>query len=290
MPFVDLVPADARPAVSNEETVWNVAYGSNLSIKKLTSRAPDGRKKISPLSQHPVTVPGYKLEFRLGAIPPCEPVMANARKSDDGPMLHGVAYELTKEDYDTLCMSEHCATSRLEPSYRETPVAAYAYGSPVEISATIFTHAREDSCRVASAAGNAALYGRYLHPSERYLKLLRDGARAAELDPAYREWLETLPPARLERFPPMVLAGNLALAGAFLVFQMGTMRRCVGALKSHVIPRLIHLYVLREEAADKKQVWKERVLGFALAVGLFPLIVLGVINMSIMKTRVLMRE
>jgi hypothetical protein len=289
MPHFELLPASSRPPVANGETVWNVAYGSNLSAKKLSSRAPDGRKPIVPLSQVPVTVPGYKLEFRLGAIPPVEPVMANARRSSDGPQLHGVAYELTKEDYDTLCMSEHCATCNCDPSYCEVPVDAFPYGSRTPISATLFVKAREATCRIGALA-NSELHERYLHPSARYMTLIRDGARAAGLDDKYQDWLAGMPVARPVSSPVGRQLANLALAGLFLVFQARATQRYAGVVKEAVSPRLVYLYVRREKAAEDGRKVVELLLNVALAAALFPLSILGALNFLFYKARVLLQE
>jgi hypothetical protein len=289
MPAYELLPASARPALANAETVWNVAYGSNLSLAKLTSRAPDGRAKITPLAHLPVTVPGYSLRFSLAAVPPIEPVMADALATADGPVLHGVAYQLTKTDYDSLCMSEHCATAAMPASYIEVPVSCCPYGGGAPFHATMFVVARERAHCGATLA-KAARYRAVVHPSARYMALIRGGARAAGLDPDYLRWLDRLPVARPVRSPVMRLLAELALAGVFFLFQSNALRPLAALIKYQILPHYVELYARREEAAAAGRPVLETVRNALLLPCLAPLALFGVFNIVFVKARVLLRE
>lgn len=283
---VELLPASARPSVANRDTVWNVAYGSNLSLTKLQSRTPDGRRTITPLSQHPVTVPGWTLDFQLTGVPPLEPVMANARMSADEPTLHGVAYQFTKEDYDSLCMSEHCAIASLEPSYVEVPVTAVLYESGSTISAVVFSLVDA----AAPPASRAPLLARYARPSERYIGLIRDGAVTRGLSPEYRAWLERLPTARPIRRRATRMLGTLALAGTFLVYTAPPLWRLGRVVKRRLLPYAVLVHALHEQAKAQGRSTLALALSAALTMLLAPLALLGAFNVVFVRSRVLMTE
>ncbi|KAG0281309.1 hypothetical protein BGZ97_009287, partial [Linnemannia gamsii] len=119
-----------------EETIWYLAYGSNMDPKVFTES-----RKITPLETIRVRVPDYWLSFDLGGIPFSEPCFASVLKRDPERMhekeyamfvhahcrfgqafvwedekeggegaypmeLHGVVYRITLRDWELIVHSE----------------------------------------------------------------------------------------------------------------------------------------------------------------------------------------
>lgn len=284
-----LDPHASRPAIAGEDIVYNVAYGSNMDEQKLRSRTPEGRKPIEFLSKQPVTVPGYGLRFRLAAVPPTEPVMADVLQ-DSCATLHGVLYKLSRYDYDSLCLSEHCAVKA--PSYREDVVEAFPYDGKPPIQATLFVSYNAE--RIMESAGEisgiAHSHTNYLHPSERYLGIIRSGARTANLNPEYIIWLDKIQAARpVSSFLNRKLA-ELALVGIFSVMSNDRIWRVLWFLKNRFLPLTVNLYVRREQAAAQKRpnfeaFWNVLMMGMYM-----PFVLIGIVSLIRRTTRVIFRE
>jgi hypothetical protein len=273
MPPLD--PCAARPALARGDTVFHVAYGSNLSLDKLRARTPDGRVPIVPRSQTPVTVPGFRLLFGLAAIPPVEPVMADVAPAD-GALLHGVLYEFSAYDYESLCMSEHCAIHA--PSYVEEVVLAHPYenGRP-PVMATLFIHARPER-RVPESLE--------VYPSRRYLGLILSGAKDAGLDPLYIQMLEQLPVARPVVAKPAVLITGLSMYCIFSLIQHRYVPILMSVLKVEVLGSLVRVYALRERSARNMDRKQELFWAGMLLLGHIPFAIVGFILMAFTKAKV----
>lgn len=288
-----LLPDSERPSLVREETVWNVAYGSNMDVRKLKSRTPTGRRTITPLQAIPVTVPGYALAFLLPGLPPNEPVMANAERvqspTPSRPLLHAVAYELTRYDYDSLCMSEHCAPAHFEPSYIEVPVSAVPYDKDrPPVAATIFEHARGDTCCVAKLPVERRSV---LRPSRRYLTLLREGAAFAKVDDGYVTWLNELREARPVLSPVGKFVCNMALIALFTMFNSRAIRPLFSTfVKRFVLPPVVMMFVWREEAAARGNALVESLWNLAIVLIQIPASLAGVFCATFVKARVLFKE
>ncbi|KAF9122749.1 hypothetical protein BGW39_009531 [Mortierella sp. 14UC] len=206
------------------ETIWYLAYGSNMSPKVLTES-----RKIHPLETKRVRVPGYWLSMDLGGIPFSEPCFASILKMDrsrmrerdyaeevhrrcrvgqvfvwndddeleadgdreDGgkrreeesypPMLHGVVYRITMEDWDLIVHSEGGWGHDVPIGYDTTHIPCMVYDTHEQISARVLL------ARPKSLHPNG-------QPSLRYKNLLTAGAQYHNLDPAYQASLARIVP------------------------------------------------------------------------------------------------
>lgn len=150
------VPADGAGIV-----VRYFAYGANLA-----STVREGRRQLRPLSTACGFVKDSRLAFNMPGFGPAEPSFASLRTSP-GQECHGGIFELTLSDWLKLCASEGVPFGY---AVREVQVELYAGGS---VSA--FT-----------LVGGLPFD---LPPSERYLSLIREGARELGLTAAYQERL-----------------------------------------------------------------------------------------------------
>jgi hypothetical protein len=272
-----------RPALMRADTVFNVAYGSNLSLAKLRSRTPDGRTPIAPLSRMRVTVRGYRLVFGLATMPPVEPVMADAAPAE-GAVLHGVMYEFSAYDYESLCMSENCATRF--PSYVEQIVLAHPYEGEencAPVQAVLFVHSQPER-RVPETL--------CVYPSIRYVQLIVSGAREAGLDPLYIEKIEQHPVARAVVGRPAVLVTGLSMYCIFSLLQNRSLTRLGFMVKHVVFGALIRVYGRREQAARELDKLGEVLWATILFAMHVPLAIVGFILMvsAQAKVRIPFRE
>lgn len=269
-----------RPEIALGETVYHVAYGSNLCSSKLSARAPKGREPIKPLSQTPVKVPGWRLGFGLTALPPSEPLMADVVQ-DETSTLHGIMFELTAYDYTSLCLSEHCAVRPQVQAYVEQTVEAFPYDGSAPRKATIFTHA-SPAQRVPESLGIA--------PSERYMRLLVVGAQEAGLQEDYVQWLKSLPAAR-----PVKSSISKAICGLSLLTFIGLYNADIASpltrfMQVYIFPLLRQLYVRRERAATNGRRLTEMVWHILCMSVLVPFAVIGSVFGFLFKARVVFNE
>ena len=139
-------------------TVRYFAYGSNMATSVLT-----GRRRITPLETRGGVVRDHRLAFTLAGFG-LEPAFASCDVAE-GERLHGVCYTLSIGDWLRVCASEG-----VPAAYRVRTVAVECY----------------DGCSRDAYTLQASLPLPFsLPPSRRYLRLLQEGAREAELDP---EW------------------------------------------------------------------------------------------------------
>lgn len=152
-----------------EGGVWYFAYGSNMHPGKRVERA-----QVRDLEVHAASVRGWRLAFDMHGVPPAEPSMANLRAEADG-VVHGLLIRMRPDDFAALVESEGGDRFYVVEEVEARPYAGAA------IRARTFV-ARPERRRSAERP-----------PSLRYMTLLREGARAGGLDPAYCEYLDGLP-------------------------------------------------------------------------------------------------
>lgn len=175
------------------EVVWNFAFGSNLHPHKRSSRTSSRF-----LSTEPAVLKGWRLSFDLPAVPYIEPAMASIEPSlhvsteaEDRPAedhstfeetdVHGVVLEMSRACFMALYQSE--GGPRGAYFLQEVRVRRYRDGG--EVRAYAFrTKARARAKRA-------------LLPSQRYLELIRAGARLSGLDAGYQKRLAALPYRRV---------------------------------------------------------------------------------------------
>ena len=185
------------------DTVFYLAYGSNMS-----AAAFRGRRGIRPISATNVIVPDLRLTFGLPGIAYLEPCFANVHLSspdagdNDGDDnndddddndgwwtggLIGIVYEVTREDYAKIIATEGGGAG-----YQVVYVRAF----PLPLDDATGGASRESILACTLCAPAKMERGHRAQPSERYLQLLRTGAREHGLPAAYQDWLARLQPYR----------------------------------------------------------------------------------------------
>ena len=126
---------------------------------------------MKPEAREAGVLSGYRLAFDLPGLPLLEPAFANIHPMSDGE-VHGVLWRLSPSDLDRLDLQEGGGDV-----YERLPVIVDGRQSgPVE--AIVYRSTRAPTTK---------------RPSRRYLRLLLEGAREAELDPTYIDDLEKVP-------------------------------------------------------------------------------------------------
>ena len=154
------------------------AFGANMARSVLT-----GRRGVVPLDAAPGRVKGHTLAFNLPGIPLVEPAFASIERAEPDAECHGVLYTLTPEDWLKVCATEGVFSPFGMGGYRvvSLPVALYD-----ERTVPAFT-LQAGGARVPSAMS--------LPPSERYLNLLKEGARENGLSLEWQRYLARIKPS-----------------------------------------------------------------------------------------------
>ena len=206
----------AKDPEPSDETVFYLAYGSNLSAETFL-----GMRGIRPVSQQNVHCPTLALTFDLPGVPYVEPCFANTRFSDpaDPPSelaalrstppkaggadyhktrwtkgLVGVVYEVTMSDFYKIIATEgggngyHDIKVPCHPLPKGTAIVPSKPTSEPFIAHTLFCPPR--------GGGLSRSDPNYAQASPRYLKLITDGASQHQLPSEYREYLAGLRPYR----------------------------------------------------------------------------------------------
>lgn len=184
-----LLPPAISSSHSSPKTINYLAYGSNLTSRTLT-----GSRHIHPLEVTPVRVPSLTLTFTLAGLPYLEPCFANVRPrlpplpplAKQDKELVGVVYKLREEDYSRLFASEGAGTGYQEFTVTCYPLTPSTTAESNEIIATTLL------CREDASPGTTNLTRPGCQPSNRYLQLLREGARERGLPTSYVRYLDGL--------------------------------------------------------------------------------------------------
>lgn len=148
------------------EEVWYFAYGANMHDSAFRER-----RGMSPLEWRPGRVRGCRLRFNLEGRPKGRAAPANLCVDHEAEVW-GVLYRITRRDLVHLDSTEGVPGRR----YRQLwTTAEDIEGRPLKIVTYIADGNEND--------GN---------PSLRYLKLLRDGARAHDLPEHWVRYLESV--------------------------------------------------------------------------------------------------
>ncbi|KAG0081431.1 hypothetical protein BGZ93_002706 [Podila epicladia] len=192
-----------------QNTVWYLAYGSNMDPKVFT-----GRRKIQPLESIPVIAPDYWLSFDIAGIPFVEPCFASILKIDRSrlhsrdyalevhnrtkygqqflwddkhpesaypPVLQGVAHRITQRDWRLVIESEGGWGHDVPTGYNQIVIPCNIVGS----SKVLQAHVLES--RPASVKSHC-------QPTLRYKNLLTSGAAHHHLDQEYQTYLAKIVP------------------------------------------------------------------------------------------------
>ena len=184
-----------------EESVWRFGYGSNIALTTLQEK-----KNLNPIRHLVGTINGWQLYFSPG-IPFVEPGFAAVRpvvqkksdddnddendddaNNDDGKMheLHGSAFLIPKTEADGL--------DRQEKGYHVLPSKFVAYDGEVIEGVGLYVPRRyfKDG-DITSSTPEEEVVNQVKTgiPSRRYLRLLQQGAREAELSNAWIQKLDS---------------------------------------------------------------------------------------------------
>ncbi len=151
---------------SPSDEVWYFAYGANMHDSAFLER-----RKMRPLEWRVGRVRGYRLRFNLEGRPKGKAAPANI-SADENAEVWGVLYRMTRRDMVWLNSTEGVPGWRYRPIWLE---AEDQHG----IRIPFFTYIADGG----EMDGN---------PSLRYLRLLREGARAHDLPKTWIEHLESV--------------------------------------------------------------------------------------------------
>ncbi|MCJ1299311.1 hypothetical protein MMC08_002103 [Hypocenomyce scalaris] len=230
---VDAASEELGGGPDNPDTVYYLAYGSNLSAETF-----QGRRGIKPLAQLNVVVPELVMTFDLPGLPYVEPCFANTRyrkqappspattagsdlekalllNSGGPPKYHkdrwkkglvGVVYEVTKKDYATIIATEGGGASYQDvvvdcyelPTGSDTVPEDPTSLSPPFKAHTLFSPAIPPTPPRQPSPKSGGRIARpdpsYAQASTRYLKLITDGADEHQLPAEYKKYLHELRP------------------------------------------------------------------------------------------------
>ncbi|KAG2429199.1 hypothetical protein HYH02_014131 [Chlamydomonas schloesseri] len=225
-----------------------------MSPKTLT-----GRRQVVPLESHAASLPGWTLSFRMLGLPYAEPGFATIERvggTADGAgsgtgaggggsaasasasvsaapsgrwrsEVHGVLHKLRPADWATVMATEGVGSA--DSGYKVVEVEVRRYDGT--------------TCRALTLEGQTASLhspgrGR-VAPSQRYLGLLRDGARHHGLDPEYITFLDSLEPYDGSGVAPAIgRAAAIAVAAPFAL---------------PLLPPVLLLRYLRKQEQQDKQ-------------------------------------
>lgn len=164
-----LRPASAVPPSGSGLTVKYFAFGSNLAAS-----VREGRRGLRPVSSSPGLVRRARLAFNMGTGFGPEPAFASLMPASEADECHGAVYELTLADWVKLCASEG-----VPAAYRVIQVDVEDYGR----------ESAEPAYTLTSGLLSSPVD---MPPSERYMGLLRDGAREMGLTQAWQDKLASI--------------------------------------------------------------------------------------------------
>ena len=199
--FKEPEPLTLRDATHRPDgSVWNFAFGANLSRKILT-----GRRKIEPLESWPALANGWELSFDYRGIPFLEPGFGTLRKtSSPSVCVHGVVHRMSAADYQQLLVTEGGSGRTDVPGYRSVPIRCTVYapsaGSkhPPSMCENPAAMPGVEIVAVALIATSDVLRLGTL-PSNRYVDLLISGSKNYGLADEYQNYLSSHPRHRKTR-------------------------------------------------------------------------------------------
>lgn len=260
-------PSDKALPRDESRSVLYLAYGSNLSAETFL-----GNRGIRPISQVNVSVPTLQLSFNLPGLAYQEPCFANVafRKLPEKPKLPddprfptplppsppfnpsdysqgqwdggliGVVYEVTKEDYRQIILTEGGGAGYKEivvPCVPLVPKASYPGRPPLPEIPKVIVARTLYAPYIPDGGGDQRhrhgcwkkLLGRpsrpdpdYAQASARYLKLITDGAREHDLPYAYQTYLQSLQPYTITSIRQNI--GRIISLAIFVPLLLGLMQ------------------------------------------------------------------
>jgi len=193
------------------------AFGSNMCSATMTDL-----RNLRPVAATAAVLPNHELRFNVPGMPLVEPSWASVepvqvdrrrkRSTDEsGPVVHGVLYSLTEEDFEAVCRTEGVPFAYTLHRCRVVPytgngrdAGARALAGALEGSSTAESKRPETRPMGIPAytlrAGNKSLRSQPraadAPPSRSYVNVLFRGAREFGLDGHYVKRLEGIPTGR----------------------------------------------------------------------------------------------
>jgi gliotoxin/aspirochlorine biosynthesis gamma-glutamylcyclotransferase len=132
------------------------------------------------------TAPGYILRFDLPGIPYQEPAFSSIRRRirEEDPDVIGIAYLLTRDEYERLLLSE----GGRDGGYTEIDVS---------VKPLLDLTDEKSSIMCKSLGTREPRENPYPQPSARYISLIQTGAAEHKFPAKYRKYLESLPIYRI---------------------------------------------------------------------------------------------
>ena len=165
--------------LSKVTSVFYFAFGANLDQSVLSRRV----LAASELRPFPATLDNYRLAFNIRAgllteSPSYASIVPVDKASSSSSMVHGVVYELTLPQWSLLCASEGVPLA-----YTPKVVQVNAYCTKRgKLNAYTLLSSRKST---SSQEGR---------PSERYINIVREGARRQRLNEEYIQYLDSIRP------------------------------------------------------------------------------------------------
>jgi hypothetical protein len=155
--------------------LWYFAYGASMSPNALESM------NVHPTRAVPASLDLY-LNFEALMIPyldPCFPSVGEKPILPDQPRCHGVAFEVTPEEFRYICLKQ-AGNGHPGLGYQVTDRKCTAYDG------------QELECKVLRLVGPAHVDVQPF-PSRRYMSKLEAGAKAHGVHEGYQRWIRSLP-------------------------------------------------------------------------------------------------
>lgn len=195
----------------SEELVWYFSYGSNMNPEVF-----EKKRKIKCRDHKLCKVPGYVLTYTESCLPYLEPAFCTCvprsflqDDDDNRPDIHGVAFLITKQQYEHMLLTEGGWGYQ---EYRYHPLYSIGhYGEEeiecveIEPESTTGEEKKETSTseqipkktfKALTLVGMLGNNRRYdAHASKRYYDLVNAGAESSGLPRSYREYLKEKHPA-----------------------------------------------------------------------------------------------
>lgn len=167
-----------------QNTVWYLAYGSNLASSKFIRD-----RGIKPLAAVTVSIPGYALAMESAGLPYREPSYATIR-----PMSQqigskrvtalGTAYLVTPEQYISIISSEGGGIAYKEAIVRVTPIDTKTGITLLDWKTPTIENAR--------TLVSVLIRRPEPRPSQRYMSLIVDGASESNYPVQYKKYLNDI--------------------------------------------------------------------------------------------------
>jgi hypothetical protein len=251
-------PELVQKALADKKPIYYFGLGSNMSREKIEQRTAGSN--ITICSMEPAIVPGHRLAFNMRGFPPLEPGMGSlepiirkgtmattSSETISRPVLaydkdecHGALVLLSADDYEALMRTEGVGPHVKDPGYEEVVVWAYPYSRPKNTNKNHpFSFSGQTPKPVLAVALRARPHVRLLQdpcPSQRYMDLLRKGAKELQLVDDYQDFLLRHPVQEVSRLLGKIAVHNLVFLS---IVSFKWKLRFISKLQSWVIYRII---------------------------------------------------